>query len=579
MDNQKHDAILPQNSDLKAAIEMINDEPPEVEAAGIGENCSPSHEACNLLKRFLACNPLYLSSAALLLYSVYLISKDQAFLRGETQQLTFNLCSLQVYEILLVVTAIFLAIRSVWYDATLLVGLENLFVLVPFILISQAALIEAKLVWTLSSAAGLLAMARVQVLKRSIKRLNFPPLLVAVGIAMIAVNGALPIIYRILHESKVGTRPDFGAAYETNQYIWWLLVPAACALISIVPCSRTKPGQPWPEQPWLPAGLFGLWLVGTCVHLYCLGYVYDFALRPELVAPSLWIISWAIAFRLTRSLAELPALGRSGLLVIPALSTLLATTQPEKGVFLVLTSLNVAVYGRLYFSWKQAVPLHLALISMIGLVGGLPLNWMHFMTPQSSPGELLLGGCLVYALGWIGWTRNPKLAVLGALLTGISMGSILNRADAAHWAFQTGVIFLLLHSLRWNDSVEPGSRSLRWTAALIWVGHSLVWTHFYGAGWKACLTGFGVLGVCLLARWLQKRWAVRLLPIAAVLVCFSVPSHSAAVQIGSTPSGLVALIASFLLFGLGTIGALLKHRWQALETRSASTIRGTDLSG
>src|SRR5258707_1666178 len=106
-----------------------------------------------LLRQILACNPLYLGSAALLLYSFYLISADSNFLSKETQQLTFNLCSLQVYETLLVVTAIFLAFRAVWYDSTLLIGLENLLVLVPFILISQAALIEEKWVFMLSAAA------------------------------------------------------------------------------------------------------------------------------------------------------------------------------------------------------------------------------------------------------------------------------------------------------------------------------------------------------------------------------------------------------------------------------------------
>src|SRR5690349_11817644 len=102
-----------------------------------------------LLKQLLACNPWYLLSAALLLYSFYLISADQTFLHNEKQQLTFNLGSIQLYELVLVLTAIFLAFRAVWYDSTLLVGLENLLVLVPFILISQAALIEEKLVWFL----------------------------------------------------------------------------------------------------------------------------------------------------------------------------------------------------------------------------------------------------------------------------------------------------------------------------------------------------------------------------------------------------------------------------------------------
>src|SRR5258708_1131246 len=100
-------------------------------------------------KRFIACNPCYLLSAALLLYGFYRVSIDPGFLRSEIAQLAFDLGSLQVYELLLVVTAIWLTRRAAWYDATLLVWLENLFVFVPFILISQAGLIDQEQVWVL----------------------------------------------------------------------------------------------------------------------------------------------------------------------------------------------------------------------------------------------------------------------------------------------------------------------------------------------------------------------------------------------------------------------------------------------
>src|SRR5512140_46977 len=78
------------------------------------------------VKRFLACNPFYLVSAALLLYGFYRVSVDANFLRGEAAQLWFNFGSLQCYEILLVLTASLLARRRIWYDSTLLVWLVNL---------------------------------------------------------------------------------------------------------------------------------------------------------------------------------------------------------------------------------------------------------------------------------------------------------------------------------------------------------------------------------------------------------------------------------------------------------------------
>src|SRR5262245_28307537 len=93
------------------------------------------------IKRLLVCNPFYLLSAALLLFGMYRISVDRNLFTEEISQLAFNLTSLEFYEVLLVGTALFLAVRRIWYDSTLLVGLENALIFVPFILVSQVALI------------------------------------------------------------------------------------------------------------------------------------------------------------------------------------------------------------------------------------------------------------------------------------------------------------------------------------------------------------------------------------------------------------------------------------------------------
>ena len=71
------------------------------------------------------------------------------------------------------------------YDSTLLAGLENLLVLVPFILISQAALIDPDITWTLCVAGGLLALSRLSALKRWIADLNLPSQTVAAGVLIL----------------------------------------------------------------------------------------------------------------------------------------------------------------------------------------------------------------------------------------------------------------------------------------------------------------------------------------------------------------------------------------------------------
>src|SRR5437867_7333124 len=100
---------------------------------------SPRAPVIHWGRQLWAANPFYPISAALVLYGCYRLSTDAALLKGETPQMIFSFSSLQVYELLLVVTAVFLAARRIFYDSNLLVALESLMVLAPFVLISQAA--------------------------------------------------------------------------------------------------------------------------------------------------------------------------------------------------------------------------------------------------------------------------------------------------------------------------------------------------------------------------------------------------------------------------------------------------------
>src|SRR5207237_7330887 len=123
---------------------------------------------------------------------------------------------------LVVGTAIFLARRGIQYDSTLLVGLENLLIFVPFMLVSQAALIDRRIVWEMCLAGAFLALARFAALKHFFPQLNLSNRLLAIGGGLLALNVALPVIYRILGESKLGIKPALGPAYDLNECTWLL---------------------------------------------------------------------------------------------------------------------------------------------------------------------------------------------------------------------------------------------------------------------------------------------------------------------------------------------------------------------
>jgi hypothetical protein len=309
----------------------------------------------------------------------------------------------------------------------------------------------------------------------------------------------------------------------------------------------------------LPLGLFALWLTGTGVHLYCLDYVYEFDLRLDLVAPAVWALCWSLYLGVGRSLPGLSPGWKGALLVPPLLTPLIATSQPGNAVFLTVTALNIAIYAFLCFCERGSVPLHALLISLAAFLAGLPEEWWKNWAPQFSRDKFVVVAAIAYLLVRIALTRNPKAGFLGGLLAATVVA--LWNPNALHWAAQAGLVFLLLHSLRWDDSKEQGTAVVRWLAAVVWVGHSVFWSHFDGGGWSVCALAAPVLAVCVVLRWLKGQWIQVAIPLASVVVLLSAPGHAAASHLQSAPAGLLAVAGSFALFGLGTLGALTKHRW------------------
>src|SRR5579859_1007974 len=155
-------------------------------------------------RRLLDCNPFYLVSAACLLYGSYLFTVDPAYRGAELGPITTIFSSLQLYEILLVATAIMLARRQIWYDSTLLVAVESTFVLIPFILVTLAAFLGNTVTWTVCGIGAAMAIIRFGSLKRFIPSLNMPRSLLVIGAMVLATNLILPFLFRSIHSAHVG---------------------------------------------------------------------------------------------------------------------------------------------------------------------------------------------------------------------------------------------------------------------------------------------------------------------------------------------------------------------------------------
>jgi len=515
------------------------------------------------LRKFLACNPFYLVSAALLLYGCYRVSIDAPFFNGETARLLFNFTSVQVYEVLLVLVGIFLARRSLWYDSTLLVGLENLLVFVPFILISQAALTDAHMTEAMCVVGVAVAILRFGSLKRFFIELNFPARLLGAGFILLMVNVALPLIYRHMQEIKYGTYLEYGPAYDMNERIWLVVLPALFALANLLPPVGAKRDL-LPQHRWLPTGLFSLWMIVTCVHLYALDYVFEYYIRSEFCAPAAWVLAWTIFLRCPANAARLKYA-----LMFPALLTPLAAASPGGAkIFLVLSILNVAAYGVLCLQNRHnRSALHLAYASILLVVTGLPDSWMQFINSDLAPARCAGAGAVAYLIFWTAWQRNPKLAIFGAIVFGSGILAVAHNYEGAmHLGLQGTLVFLLLHSVRWNEKEHPDAGKVRLLISLAWVFESFVWVNSAGGRfWMPFIPGATVLAIYCLYLPCRGIWRLFVVPAAAFAVILSGPCSAIVTGVRLMPAGLLAVSASFLFLGFGTIAALTRHLWHRHE--------------
>ena len=163
-------------------------------------------------------------------------------------------------------------------------------------------------------------------------------------------------------------------------------------------------------------------------------------------------------------------------------------------------------------------------------------------------------------------SRNPKLGLLGALAAAVMAAALSGQnTNGMHWGVRTAMAFLLLHSLRWVDSQHAGASTLCIIAGLVWAVEAFVWPQTGGAAWMTFAVAGPVLAFYLLSRWLTGHWGSLVVPAAAVLAMLSGPTGSTTGSLYSVPAGLMAVIGSSLLFGLGTLAALTKHRWNRTD--------------
>ena len=519
-------------------------------------------------RRLLDCNPFYLISAACLLYGSYQFTINPAFRGAELGPITTIFSSLQLYEILVVVTAIILAKRQIWYDSTLLVAMENMFVLIPFILVTLAVFLGNTVTWIVCGMGAAMAIIRFSSLKRFIPSLNMPRSLLGIGLSVLATNLVLPFIFRSIHGAHLGElhKADLDTLSAYSRYCWLLLLPLLFGLVNFL----RRPAQ-WggvaAQQSWLPLGFATIWIVVSAVHFWCIGYIYDLFWGYSLLAPLAWIALWTLHNRLTDFDPNPPKEWGVTLLALPALTALLGAWDGTTQIVLALAAMNTVIYGSLYFRQRKSRLLfHLLLISLTTLVATMPEGLGRILIHDYSRNECVFVAVIGYVILRSVLSRHPLLALRGAVAVVLAANELLHRVpNHSQFAIQFGLAFALMHSMTWQEGQHSGAPALRIIVALGWILHSFSWLHDGNptAVWCISLLATFVLGSYFATRFIWQYWASRIVPAAALAVLMLVPIRSISTSTTHLPAGLLAVLLAFLLFVLGTLLALTRDKWSS----------------
>ncbi len=256
------------------------------------------------------------------------------------------------------------------------------------------------------------------------------------------------------------------------------------------------------------------------------------------------------------------------LLFPPVLIVLAAAWTGRWTMCLALAVLNALACGAIALFRRDRLARHLCTLSALLAFVFLSHHSVSMLQPASVGGNLelvqaLLGGGLLYIVGWAALSARPKLGIAGGICLTLGLARLLPETTTAlNLAVQAGLIFMLLHSFRWKTPGSPDAATARILCGLYWLAHTIGWVAAEPSGaiptTLAC--GASVLGLYACARVLLGKWGPPVIAYSAVAVVCCGPLYLGGHSLLRAPDGLLTLLGSFALFGLGTLVAFLKVR-------------------
>jgi hypothetical protein len=389
----------------------------------------------SLFKRILAGNPFYLASAGLLLYGINQLTTDSKLVGAEFPMLRFNFSALALYEIMLVGTAILLIRRRIWYDALLLFGLANFFVIVPFSLISRAVFLSSHLALAMTICGAALAAAKFWAFKRYAPELNLPRRLLFFGALLLLINASVPILFKRIAF-------DLDEIGRWLNFIWEFLLPALAGLGIFLPRQASRGDTPGGEK-WLPVTIYFGWVIVTACNFGGIGYSNSYVWNVSLLVPIAWVMAWTAYVRIRDFTIASNRRLEQILLSVPLLLPLLAIESER--IFLLFAGLNLVIFALLLIRGDRNI---LSLTRFLGamtiLWSYLPAPWVSYLLPEVGRPEWVMLSVVVCFYWLIFLSRNPRVATFAAL--GLIGLCCFFAPEISRYAVQVALGLLLAHS-------------------------------------------------------------------------------------------------------------------------------------
>ncbi len=510
-----------------------------------------------ILSLVIDSNPFFLLSALFMLQGIYMVSVDPQMLGQEQSQLAFNFSALQIYELLLVLTALFLSRRLLLHDTALLFWLENMFVFIPFILISQASMMENRAVWTgtLCAAATIFTALRFSSLKLYLRPLQLPTTAMALGVVLLLTNLILPLHFR----SVIGE--DSQAWTQLSPLLWRWFMPFLFLSLFAFPMGKNLLNRSY-AQRWTPYAAAILWILATSAHLRSVDYLDGIRFRIASLAPMLCAFAWVFNLRLT-SFLQNSEYWRARTLILPVLATIPAV-QYGTGLFLTLTAINCAAFAWQAFTQRNETAREFLIASLTALIAAMPHNLGYQFIPDFSREKIILLAIGAYVFVQACRTRTHRGAIGGAVIVGFGSQYLFSHFDyAEQLAMQNALLFGLAHSLFWTGERTTFGNAVWKALAIALPLHSFRWGSIAGldAAMMISLASMFIVAVYVLARQFQGHWATKALPMAAAVNISTIAINHAIEVLRITPTGYLVVLGAFLFFASGIAYALTRDRW------------------